>query len=81
MRVFWNGGSGDFALAGNWSPASVPDSSDRVFLRNGIAPYGIDIYSAASGRRIAALTAGITCSAISSMERRPSAGSVQSLPQ
>ena len=37
-------------------------------------------YSAASDRPIAALTAGITFSAISSIERLPSALSSQSLP-
>jgi hypothetical protein len=42
---------------------------------------GSTAYSAATRLPIAALTAGITFSAISSIERRDSAGSVQSLPQ
>jgi len=42
---------------------------------------GGDDYSAATRLPSAALTAGITFSAISSMERLDSAGSAQSLPQ
>jgi hypothetical protein len=38
-------------------------------------------YSAAARLTIAALTAGITFSAINSMDRRDNAGSAQSLPQ
>ena len=38
-------------------------------------------YSAAARLPIAALTAGITFSAINSMDRRDNAGSAQSLPQ
>ena len=41
----------------------------------------VTAYSAATRRPSAALTAGITFSAINSIERRPSATSVQSLPQ
>jgi hypothetical protein len=63
--------------------AGLPTTKTRrARLSSGFSLKGNEsAYSAATRLPIAALTAGITFSAISSIERRDSAGSVQSLPQ
>ncbi|MEM7574500.1 MAG: T9SS type A sorting domain-containing protein [Bacteroidota bacterium] len=33
-QVFWNGGSGSWNVAANWSTGSLPTSNDQVFLGN-----------------------------------------------